>query len=97
LQGGPRDLAVAGWTTFLIGLLVLLVGSIVLTAALVRRDLPAALAAGFVAVTLVLWPGLLATGQDALAVAGHLAAALGWLVLASRIQMVTCPRVPISA
>ena len=96
LQEGPRDLAVAGWTLYLLGLAVVLVGSLVLTAALAARDRPAAGAAGFVAVAFLLWPVLLGTGQDALAVADQLAVALGWLVLAARLPAVSGP-VPAAA
>ncbi len=94
LQGGPRDIAVAGWTVYLLGLLVVVVGSLVLTVALLRRDRPAALAAGFVAVAFLVWPPLLAAGQSALAAADQLVVALGWLVLAARIP---APRAPEAA
>lgn len=97
LQGGPRDIAVAGWTTFLIGLLVVLAGSTALAAALARRDRTAALAAASVALALVLWPILMGAGQNSLAVADHLAVALGWLVLAARMPAVTGSRVPTPA
>jgi uncharacterized membrane protein len=96
LQDGPRDLAVAGWTLYLLGLAVVLVGSVVLAAALAARDRPAAGAAGFVAVAFLLWPVLLGTGQDALAVADQLVVALGWLVLAARLSAVS-RRVPAAA
>src|SRR5688500_20156298 len=56
LQGGPRGIAVAGWTTYLLGLLVIAIGSLVLAGALARGDRPAAVAAGFVGVALLLWP-----------------------------------------
>jgi hypothetical protein len=94
LQGGPRDIAVAGWTIYLLGLLLIAIGSLVLAGALARRDRPAAAAAGFVGVALLLWPVLLATGQDVLAVADQLAVALGWIVLASRLPDAAGDRVP---
>jgi hypothetical protein len=94
LQGGPRDIAVAGWTIYLLGLLLIAIGSLVLAGALARRDRPAAAAAGLVGMALLLWPVLLATGQDALAVADQLAVALGWIVLASRLPDATGDRVP---
>jgi hypothetical protein len=96
LQEGPRDLAVAGWTLYLLGLAVVLVGSVTLAAALAGRDRPAAAAAGFVALAFFLWPVLLGTGQDALAVADQLVVALGWLVLAARLWAVS-GRVPVAA
>jgi hypothetical protein len=94
LQGGPRGIAVAGWTTYLLGLLVIAIGSLVLAGALARRDRLAALAAGFVGGALLLWPVLLATGQDVLAVVDQLAVALGWMVLASRLPDAAGDRVP---
>jgi hypothetical protein len=92
LQGGPRDIAVAGWTVYLLGLLVVVAGSLVLTAALLRRDRTAAVAAGLVAVAFLVWPPLLAAEQNALAAADQLLVALGWLVLAARIAASTAPR-----
>jgi hypothetical protein len=65
-----------------------------LAGALARRDRLAALAAGFVGGALLLWPVLLATGQDVLAVADQLVVPFGWMVLASRLPDATGDRVP---
>ncbi len=86
LQGGPRGIAVAGWTAYLLGMAVTAGGFLVLAAALARRDAVAAVAAGSVAVAFLAWPLLLAVGQDALAVADHLVVAVPWLVLVARLQ-----------
>lgn len=86
LQEGPRELAVAGWTTYLLGYAVTAVGSLVLAVGYARPDRTAAVAAAASGVLLLAWPFLLATGRDALAVADQLLVVLPWLVLAARLS-----------
>lgn len=89
LQGGPRELAVAGWTAYLLGYAVTAVGSLVLAGGYARSDRPAATAAAAAGVALLAWPLLLGTGQAALAVADQLLVVLPWLVLAARLSRPT--------
>lgn len=88
LQEGPRDLAVAGWTTYLLGYAVTAAGSLVLVAGHARHDRTVAAAAGLAALALLASPFLLAAGQDALAVAGQLVVVVPWLVLAARLTRI---------
>ena len=86
LQEGPRELAVAGWTAYLLGYAVTAIGFLVLAAGCTKHDRTAAAAAVLAAVALLAWPLLLATGRDALAVADQLLVTLPWLVLAARLS-----------
>ncbi len=95
LQEGPRGLAVAGWTAYLLGYLVTALGSIVLATGLALHDRTAAAAAAVSAVALLAWPLLLATGWEALAVVNQLLVVLPWLVLAARLSR--RPTAPASA
>ena len=78
LRGGPRELAVGGWTAYLLGTAVTAVGALLLAAFLARRDARTAAAAAIAGLTLLVWPGLLAAGADALAVVDHLVAGASW-------------------
>ena len=81
LRGGPRDLAVGGWTIYLIGTAVTAVGALVLAAALVRRNGRTAVAAVVAGVAILAWPPLLAAGLDGLAVVDQLLVGLSWGVV----------------
>ncbi|WP_139206183.1 hypothetical protein [Blastococcus sp. DSM 46786] len=78
LRGGSRDLAVAGWTTYLVGTAVTAVGALVLAAALAGRDRATAAAAGLAAVAILAWVPLLAVGPDGVAVVDQLIGGAAW-------------------
>ena len=84
LQGGPRDIAVAGWTLYLLGTAVTALGALGLAAVLARHDAAAAAAAGLAGATILVWPALLAAGLDSLAVADQLLAGLLWAAVGLR-------------
>ncbi|UOY01381.1 hypothetical protein [Blastococcus sp. PRF04-17] len=81
LHGGPRDLAVGGWTIYLIGTAVTAVGALALGAALVRRNSSIAVAAVVAGVAILAWPPLLAASLDRLAVVDQLLVGLAWGVV----------------
>ncbi|MGY1718088.1 hypothetical protein ACI8AG_03445 [Blastococcus sp. SYSU DS0552] len=78
LRGGPRELAVGGWTLYLAGTAVTAVGALVLAAALARRQPSTAAAAAVAAAAVLAWPPLLAAGLDGVAVADQLLGGLSW-------------------
>jgi hypothetical protein len=78
LRGGPRELAVHGWTVYLIGSAVTAVGALVLAVALARRDGSTAAAAGFAGLALLAWPPLLMAGLEGVAVVDQLLVGLSW-------------------
>jgi hypothetical protein len=82
LREGPRDLAVGGWTIYLIGTAVTAVGAFALAAALSRRDSRTALAAVVAGVAIIAWPPLLVAALDGLAVVDQLLVGLSWGVVA---------------
>ncbi len=81
LRGGPRELAVGGWTIYLIGAAVTAVGAIVLAAALARSDVSTAVAVVVAGVAILAWPPLLAAGLDGMAVVDQLLVGLCWAVV----------------
>ena len=93
LQGGPRDVAVAGWTIYLLGTAVTAFAALGLAAVLARTDRAAAAAAGLAGAAILVWPVLLAAGLEAAAVVDQLVVGVLWAVVGVRPALRPAPRV----
>ena len=84
LQGGPRDVAVAGWTLYLLGTAITAFAALGLAAVLAGTDRAAAAAAGLAGAANLVWAALLAAGLYWLAVVDQLLVGLLWAAVGLR-------------
>ena len=91
LQSGPRELAAAGWSVYLLGTAISAVGALVLAAAFVRARPAMAVSAAVAGAAVLAWPPLIAADLQIGAVASQLVTGLAWAVVGA---LASAPRPP---